>query len=183
MAMAKVEQLKAMQSEAEQSCITAQQRAATSLESRLASNRDRATSANSAIRSIVTDASMSPLLCLHSLSATVQADAECEARIRSSFIQDQGQYPPSNDTDSDGLPLFAACNTNEPNDVRADYSAEARDVRAPFHFVDLNALMQLARLRHALATAWTRTSMPLSAANERNASLQVSRTTELDLLD
>ena len=183
MAMAKVEQLKAMQSEAEQSCLTAQQRAATSLESRLASNRDRATSASSAIRSIVTDASMSPLLCLHSLSATAQADAECEARIRSSFIQDQGQYPPSNDTDSDGLSLFAGCNPNEPNDVRADYSAEARHVLALVHFVNLNTLIQLARLRHALATAWTRTSVPLSAANELNASLQVSRTTELDLLD
>jgi hypothetical protein len=125
-AIAKGEQLKAMQAEAQQSCLATQQRTAASLESRIVSNRDRVSSANSAIRSVVTDASMSPLLCLHSLSATAQADAECEARIRSSFIQDQAPSPPSQDTDSDGMSLSAQCSIGEPNDVRADYAAEAR---------------------------------------------------------
>jgi hypothetical protein len=125
-AMAKAEQLKAMLAESQKSCLTTQQRAAASLESRIVSNRDRVTTANSSIRSVVTDASTSPLLCLHSLSATAQADAECEARIKSSFIQDQVPSPPSLETDNDGLSLSAECSSSEPSDVRADYSAEAR---------------------------------------------------------
>ena len=135
--MARVEQLKAMQSEAEQSCHATQQHAA-SLESRITANRDRITAANTAIRSVASDASVSPLLCLHSLSATAQADAECESRIRSLFLQDHAPSPPSHHADHGDLSLTAGNGTNEPNDVRADYSAE------------------LARLRHALATAWTR---------------------------
>jgi hypothetical protein len=122
--MAKVEHLKAMQAEALQSCHATQQRNASSLESRIAANRDRVTSINSTMRSVVSDATLSPLLCLQSLSAAAQADAECESRIRSLFLQDPAPSPPPQDPASDGLSLDAGSNSSELNDVRADYSAE-----------------------------------------------------------
>jgi hypothetical protein len=130
--MAKVEHLKAMQAEAQQSCSATQQRAAAALESRILTNRDRVTSANSAIRTVVTDVGASPLLCLHSLSATAQVDAECESRIRSLFLQDQAPSPPPQDADDDGLSLAPGSSSTELNDVRADYSAEARVACASF---------------------------------------------------
>jgi hypothetical protein len=129
--MAKVEHLKSMQAEAQQNCLALQQRTASSLESRIITNRDRVTTVNSAMRAIVTEASSSPLLCLHSLSATAQADAECESRIRSLFLQDQASSTPPQDTDVDnqifGLAVDAGVSSSEPNDIRADYSAEACD--------------------------------------------------------
>jgi imidazolonepropionase-like amidohydrolase len=124
--MAKVEQLKAMQAQAQQSCLAVQQRVASSLESRIASNRDRVTSANGIIRTVATDANMSPLLCIHPLSAIAQADAECESRIRSSYFPDHAPSPPAMHSDADGLSLDARSSTSEFSDVRADYVAEAR---------------------------------------------------------
>jgi hypothetical protein len=125
-AMSKAEHLKAIQAQAQQSCLAVHQRVAASLESRILSNRDRVTAANSTIRAVVTDASLSPLLCLHSLSATALADAECEARIRSLFLQDQVHSPPSQDHDNEGLTLSSDSSNNELSDIRADYSAEVR---------------------------------------------------------